>query len=131
MGTIVEQKNFQERMIDRIRDSIGELMTDEELSKIVHRAMEEIFFKPMELKMGYQTKEVPPFIHQLLKELLADAVRNEVTKYIAENKLIVLKQIQQTISRGMGQALIDAISNRFHCNLMTLQDNLASTIRNE
>jgi hypothetical protein len=130
MNAIVEQKNFQERMKDRIRDSIGELMTDAELSEIVKRAMEDIFFKPMTLQDGYHTKEVPPFVHQLLKEILLDDVQKAVSKYIDEHKEEVQKIIQEVITLGMGKALVDAISFQFSSELMNFENNLMANIQN-
>jgi len=127
---IVEQKSFHERMKDRIKDSIGELMTDEELSKIVHRAMEEIFFEPVYLKDGFHTREEPPFVHKLIKELLIDEVRQAVMKYITDNKKAVLKTIQEVISQGMGKALVEAIRFQFANDLVSLQNNLMSSIQN-
>lgn len=129
MTEIVEQKSFQERMKDRIKDSIGELMTDDELSKIVSRSMEEIFFKPMTVKDGYHTRQEPPFVHQLLKELLVVEVRKAVSEYIADHKEDVLKNIQETISLGMGQALVNAIKLQFSNDLLNFQNNLMTTIQ--
>lgn len=126
---IVEQKSFQERMKDRIRDDIGKLMTDDELSEIVSRSMEEIFFKPMTLKDGFYTKETPPFVHQLLKELLIVEVRKAVSEYIADHKEDVLKNIQEVISLGMGQVLVNAIKLQFDNDLMKFQNNLMTTIQ--
>lgn len=125
---VVAKKSFNERMKDRIKDSIGELMTDKELSEIVHRAMEEIFFKPMVIKDGYHSKEAPPFIHQLLKELLTDEVRVAVSEYIGENKEVVLTNIQQVISLGMGKALMDAVSFSFQNDLIVLENNIRQNI---
>ena len=130
MNAIAEKSNFQERMKDRIKNLIGELMTDSELSEIVHRAMEEIFFKPMEIKDGYQIKEVPPFVHQLLKELLTKSVRDEVAKYITDNKDLVQKNIQQVITQGMGKALVEAITFHFSNDLINFQTNLMATLGN-
>ena len=52
MSDIEKTKSFQERMKDRIKKDIGELMTDDELSAIVERAVNEIFFKPRIVKDG-------------------------------------------------------------------------------
>jgi len=129
-NAIVEQKSFQERMKERIKDSIGELMTDKELSEIVHRAMEEIFFKPISLKDGFHTKEEPPFVHKLIKDLLVDEVRSAVTKYITDNKKDVIKIIRQVIELGMGNALLNAIKYQFDNDLMNFQGTLLANIQN-
>ena len=132
MSTEIErQKTFEERMKIRIRDSIGELMTDEELSKIVHKATEEVFFKPGEIKDGYHTKEVPPFIHIIIKELLEDSVRSEVGKYFSENKEDVSKVIKQIIQDGLGKALMNALDSKFQFDLNSFGNNLINTLQNQ
>ena len=39
-------KTFQERIADRIRESIGDLITDEDLAEMVTRGIDDVFFKP-------------------------------------------------------------------------------------
>ncbi len=132
MSTEIEkQKTFEERMKARIRDSIGELMTDEELSKIVNKATEEVFFKPLELKDGYRTKEVPPFSHNIVKELLTDSVRKEVEKYFSENKEDVSKMVKQIIQDGLGKALMNALDSKFQFDLNSFGNNLLNTLQNQ
>ena len=38
MSELEKTKTFQKRMAERVRDSIGELMTDEELKIIIERS---------------------------------------------------------------------------------------------
>lgn len=130
MNAITTQKSFQERIKDRIKNSIGELMTDKELSEIVNRAMEEIFFKPTIIQDRYTTKETPPFIHQLLKELLTENVNKAVSEYILNHKEDVQKAIQRVVSVGMGKALMNAISLQFNNDLMNFQNDIMDNIQN-
>ena len=125
---IVKKKTFQERMIDRIREDIGKLMTDEELSKIVKQAMEEIFFKSTEVKDGFSTKRQPPFIHKLIKDLLKDAVYRQVSIFISDNNDLVLKEIKEVITQGMGKALMEALTMQFQNELMSFQNNIIQSL---
>lgn len=126
-----KQKTFEERMKSRIRDSIGELMTDEELSKIVTKATEEIFFKPIKLQDGYHTKEAPPFIHTIIKELLNDSVRDLTREYFEQNKDAVTETIKVVIKEGLGSAVLTAITSKFQWDLQNFGNNLMQTIQNQ
>ena len=70
MNDLTTTKSFEERMKDRIREDIGKLMTDDELSKLVRRATNDIFFKGREVKDGYHTIEEEPLYIKLLKNSL-------------------------------------------------------------
>ena len=128
MSDVTEKKTFQERMIDRIREDIGKLMTDEELSKIVKQSMQEIFFKPTEIKDGFHTITQPPFVHKLIKDLLKDAVYREVSIFISDNNELVLKEIKEVISQGMGKALMEALTMQFQSELMNFQSNIIQSL---
>jgi hypothetical protein len=128
MNDIAKEKTFQERMIDRIREDIGKLMTDEELSKIVERAMEEIFFKPTKVEDGWRTERRPPFVHKLIKDLLKDAVYREISIFITNNNELVLKEIKEVITQGMGKALMEALTLQFQSELMNFQSNIIQSL---
>lgn len=65
--------SFEQRMKDRIRESIGELISDEELQKMVHRGVEEVFFKPGTKKINpgsWQEKTVETPAWSTIKYIL-------------------------------------------------------------
>jgi len=126
MNEIVESKSFKEKMQDRIKDSIGELMTDEELSKIIEKAVNQIFFEPTH--NGYNQKDTPPFLHSLIKALLEEQVRIIVNKYIKNHTEEVKKVIDETISKGIGNAMIGAISDRFQNDLLNFKCSIANNL---
>lgn len=123
------QKSFQEKMKDRIRESIGDLISDEELTKLIHKGVEDVFLLPIKEKRGWNNGiEHPSLLHGLLKELLTDQVRNAVTVYITEHSEEVTKSIHEVISNGMAKALIGAISMRFTNELISLQANIENNL---
>lgn len=128
---IAKQNSFEERMKERIRDSIGELITDEELSRLVNTATNEVFFKPRYEKHGFRTEEKPPFLHEIVKELLRETVRDEVRVFINENKEDVIKQIKDVVSLGMGQALFNSINQMFASSLSNLEGEIRDKIQNQ
>ena len=130
MAEIAIQKSFEEKMKDRIKDSIGDLITDEQLSLMINRSMEEVFFKPTKVKSKqypYAEEAGPVMLHELIKELLVPEMQVAVKGYIAEHKDEVLKQIDLIIRNGAGKIFMDAITNQMFMPLQSLKLNVEST----
>jgi hypothetical protein len=132
MNAIVENKSFQEKMQDRIRDSIGDLLSDEDLKKLIERGMEDVFFKGKVVQepWGRVTSEQLPLIHRMVKEHIEPIVREEVAKYIDNNRELVVNTIKQTLEVGAGMLLVKAMNQTFQNSLMTLQGNMITDLRN-
>jgi len=128
-GEIQKAKSFEDRMLDRIRDSIGELMTDDELKKIIERGVDKVFFEPLELRDGYSSHQEKPLIHGILTEILKPQVQAAVNVYMKENKDKLAETIEEIIKRGMGAALMDAITWQFQNDLQNFQTSIMSTIQ--
>lgn len=130
MSDLIRQKSFQERIADRIREDIGKLLADEELRVIVERAVEEAFFKPVLLDESAwgQKRYAQPFLHQLLKELLENQVKNAVDGYLATHAEDVNKAITSTIEGGMWAILVSAITSRFQWELQQFQNNIVTNL---
>lgn len=127
---VVSKQTFQDRMKERIRSNIGELMTDEELSKIVETSVKAVFFESTEYQDGYHTRTRPPFIYDLVKELLEDTVRIQVSLYITEHEVECMEVVKKVVSDGVGQALLGAITNIFQNNMHILQNNITESLQN-
>ncbi len=46
-------QDFQTRIFKRIRESIGDLMTDEDLRKLIEAAMQKAFFTEVKIEGNY------------------------------------------------------------------------------
>ena len=56
---IAASTTFQERMFERVRESLSELLTEEEARALVDRAINEALFKrTIEREYGYQARDV-------------------------------------------------------------------------
>ena len=66
-NTIEVKKSFQERMADRVRESIGELMTDDELKIIIERSVNEFLFteRTDPEASGYNKRKKPSLMQDL------------------------------------------------------------------
>jgi len=99
---VAENKTFQERMFERIRDQMGDLMTQEELKKIVETAVDKAFFQPTVIKRDYGRDETapPPFVKLVEKEL-QEQVQTYASAWMKDNSDKVEKIINDAIGKGM------------------------------
>lgn len=136
MTDIVESKTFEQRMKERIRDSIGDLISDEDLTKMVDRSLEEVFFKPRpnpKYASYYNAGEpatIQPLLHELVKEVMEANVQAAVREWIGSNQEEVNAIIQKVVQEGSGTAILKALDNMFSYQLSNFQANISQQISN-
>lgn len=125
-------KTFQERMKERIKKDIGELITDEELSELIKRGIDEVFFKETVIDTGSwnNKKVIPALMHSVVKELLTERVTKEVSDYFNNNPKVIAEVVETTLREGAGRAVLAAITNMFSQDLLTMQNNLINKLQN-
>ena len=128
---IVEQKSFQERMRDRIKESIGELMTDEELKTLIVRGIDETFFKEGYKQVGWRSEPTPSLMYSILKELLNERVVIAVQEYIKENNEWFMEEITKAFTENLSSTFVKAIQSMFYNALSNFQSNIEQTIQNK
>lgn len=130
---LTENKSFEDKLKDKIKDSIGNLITDEDLSKLVNRSLEEIFFTPRKnpKKTYYSNNEpetIPPFLHDIVRECLQPSVNKAVKDYIENNPEEVLDVIRTIVTEGVGNAVVKAMNMQFQSQILTFQQNITNQL---
>lgn len=114
---LTAQQAFEAKMMDRIRENIGELIPDAALAEMVKRAMRELFFEERVIKnKGYyrdQDQVIPPLMHDIVKNLLTEEVERQIKVWIENNKSEVIAALNAVITNGVGMAVVSALSNKF------------------
>lgn len=127
-------QSFQEQIAERIRASIGELMPAEVLAEMVNRAMEDAFFKPRYAKEGYgyneKLVEKPPFLADLIKEVMQKQVADELQKWMSENSEQIQQTIKEFVEKGAGEIVLSAITDKFAPALQMMRMNLDTVMAN-
>lgn len=101
-------------MMDRIRDSIGELMSDEDLKKIIERGIEKALFERKEVSDGWRnTKVIPSFVDTMVEKLLKDRMDEAIRAWLKENNERVQTAVDEAVKIGAGGCLITALNTRF------------------
>lgn len=118
MSDIATNNTFAERMFERIKSQMGELMTDEELKTLLDKAVNEAFFKPGRKTVGdgYRREEVttePRFV-ELVREQIDAQVKNYaqscVTAWFNANPNIFKECVDAAIAKGFTKVVMDQIN---------------------
>lgn len=128
-------KTFEERLKERLKESVADLMTDEDLKKLVDRGMVDIFFaerpNPEYTSYGYGHKEpqfLPSHFKVMLKELMEEKMTEAVKAWLIENQDKVMAAVDETIRLGAGQAMLAAIDFNMKSSLEMLRVNVQTML---
>lgn len=128
---LTKPQNFQERLMARIKESIGELITDEELKKIIESGVNQAFFasKPQLDNWGRTVKEGESFIQRVVRELLDERMKKAVNDWCAENNDKLVGAVDEAIKLGVGKCMLMAIDNRMQSALVQLRCDIENNLR--
>lgn len=120
---------FQQKMMDRLRQSFGDLMPDATLAGIVARGIEDAFFKEKVTKnyYGHETRE-PSWLADYLRQELQPQVQAAVRKWFAENPDKVAAALDKAFSGGFGDAVLRAFSDQFAHPFDTMKVDIQNVI---
>jgi hypothetical protein len=106
---------FQEKMKERMRTAMGDLMPDEVLAGIVARGIEEAFFKKRTKSngYGYPTVEYDSWIVEHLTQVAEAEVRKQVTQWIASNSEKITATVEGVLHDGIGAAVVRSLNMLF------------------
>ena len=100
---ITPTKAFEERMFEKIRDQMGDLMTDEDLRRLVATAMQKAFFEPRVMPgngYGSPTTLSPLFV-SMIEQHMKESVSTIVSQWVADHPEEVAKVLKETIEAGI------------------------------
>lgn len=122
---IEKTKSFEENLMDRIRDSIGELMPDEKLKEILERGVEEALFKGKRIQKQYGEDEFKTcLVEEMVEELLLGKMKEAVNQWLKDNPEKIEEAIKNAIENGAGQCMVQALDRRFEPAFMQLSNKL-------
>lgn len=126
MTAIVPTMSFEDRIKQRVKDGIGELLSDEDLSKIIHAGVKSAFFdiRVQRDNRGYDTKTDPPLINEILQGLLREQVRENVKAWIDAHPEEVSKTIDDVLKAGIVKIMTDAIDQVLQGPLWALKNSM-------
>lgn len=128
---ITPQTPFHERIYDRIRESLGELMTAEEAQKLVERAIEEGLFKERRVPQpGYSNpdKVLPSLFVEMVTAEVQPLVKEAIREWIKANPDAVNTVIREVLQDGILAAAYRALKGELEQATWNLQGQLAQVV---
>lgn len=131
MNTEVEvTKSFDDRMKDKIRESIGDLITDEELSKIVAQGIHAAFFEPVSVDNSYsRNPKREPLITNIVKELLSEKVNLAVKGWFKDNPEAMTPILDEVIKSGITKTIFNQIDSALSTEFITFGNHVIEEIK--
>lgn len=112
-----------------MRESLGELLTEEEAKALVDRAIDECLFKRT-IEKEYHGREVekPSMFELMVAEEVKPMIKEAAEKWISENSEEVNRLIREIIEQGITGILSRVITEAFRQPLYQLEGNLSQVI---
>ncbi len=127
---VANAMSFQEKVKERIQSSIGDLMTDEDLKKLVDAAMHDAFFKPITIQGNYgSATQQPPFFITLIREELSGKIEKYAKEYIESNAGQFAEIIKEHLDVSFVQAVTRAFNTMFQNDLYQVQNNIFNKLQ--
>lgn len=124
---IATQESFQDKMFKRIRDSMGDLMSNDDLKKIVDSAMEKAFFEKRVDRSGYHTKEEPPYFVELIKNEMSKKVELAAKEYLETHQEEVKKAIDEMLGKSFFGIVVSYLDAKAAGPMYMLREQLSNS----
>ena len=125
---ITTTKSFQEKMFEKIRESMGDLMTEDDLKTLVNSAIQKAFFEPAyEIdRYGNSKLTKDSLFVSLIRKEMETKVTEAIKTWLAEHPEEVTKAIDETIAKGMFGLIQQHIEMVSHAPMERLANDLRS-----
>jgi hypothetical protein len=131
MNDITKTPTFQEKLNDRIRDSFGDLLTDEDLKPLVEKAIQQAFFDPVPKRnpngWGPTEYSEAPFVAEVRKaaeKKVAEFAQAAVDKWVAENPEAFKQAVDAALAKGIYGLVQQHFESMTRMPMQMLQNNL-------
>ncbi len=125
---ITTSKTFQERMFERVREHMGDLLTEEDLKKIVDTALQKAFFEERKIRLGvgYRDEIRPAIFVEMIQTELQEQVKKALVQWLQDNNEVVQQTIEKVIQEGITKVVMQTLEARMTAPLYSFADQLRS-----
>jgi hypothetical protein len=110
MADLATSTTFQDRMFERVKESLSELLTPEEAKALVEKAIQDSLFKPRIIKQGYnESKELPSVFAELVGNQVKEEVSNALKEWLAEHH----EEVTAAITEALKDGIVTLVVSRF------------------
>ncbi len=122
---------FEDSIKARLREHVGTLMPDEMLSKLVEKAIQDLFFtRNVKKESGYYGREVetPSWFEAECKSLLSDRIRKEIQAYFDRNGDVLIQGCAEEITKQAPQLMAEVVVQMFQSAMVARSFNFAQAL---
>jgi len=125
MSTEIQaSQSFQQKMFERIKEQIGDLMTEDDLKNVVNAAMQKAFFDKR-LTSDHYPREMEPLFVELIRNLMATKVEAAMKDWLDKHP----GEMEKIVTDVIGQGLINIITNHLNSKASWPLQQLAEQLR--
>lgn len=124
---LLENKSFQERMFAKIRESAGDLLSDEELKKIVIPAIERAFFVPVPQPDNQYAPHESVFVTMVRKHLEA-RIEDVMKEWLKANEDKIQVILNDLVAKGMLNLVQDYLQRQIAFPMQQMMDQLRANL---
>ena len=128
---LATSKSFEEKLQDKIKESFGDLLSNEELKTIITTGIDKILFQPRMMRNGYGGNETkPPLIVEILQPLLEAHVKEFVIQWLKDNPQKVDELLKKALEQGAGSLIFNFFTTTFQQSMWDMQESFRTDLRN-
>lgn len=109
----MKNETIVDRVVSRIRNPLGDLITEEDLYEIVKQAIPKAFFEervnPNRNQSYYEPAHLPPLIVEVMRDVLKPSIEAAVKKWIDENPEHLVKWWTDVLDKGLTKYVKDIL----------------------
>lgn len=123
---VVQQKPLVERIYDRVKDQLGDMVTDDDLRPLVDRAMEDAFFKERGYKdqYGRMCDVKPPYLVEMVQAAMVAQVKAQVDDWFVKHPEIAAQAIEAALAKGLLNMTVQYVEQRIQGPIFQLVQQL-------
>jgi TPP-dependent indolepyruvate ferredoxin oxidoreductase alpha subunit len=132
MTDITNATTFQERMFERVRESLSELLTAEEAKALVEKAIEQSLFQQEKVYDSYNSRQTgvkPSRFELLVKEAVEPAIKIAVAEWLAKHHEEVKASIQGVVEQGIASTVVRVFQDEMRQPLWEMGSQLQQVVR--
>lgn len=127
MNSPAINSTFEEKMFEKIKSQMGDLLTNEDLKKILESAVEKAFFKdrriPSPNTYGSSQIKESLFIELISKEL-KPLIKAAVKTWVTENQELVEQTIDKVLTKNAAGLIANAFGEMMSSSFSNFRYNL-------
>lgn len=124
---------LEERIKERIKGDLNELVDDEDIQSLIRTALQEAFFQERRVldtnSWNHSYKNAPPLIVELVTESARTQIRDAAVIWMQEHNEEVEKALREFLERRPGEILMAAIGSLLSAQVYQMQTNFAEQLK--